>query len=480
LPRVFSIFLLSIQESVNRGTQEKRSIYLHTFHPFLNPEYSGSNFFHPSIPLIDYNKNPLKNRKALILLLTANIVSGIAQGISMIAIPWYFAQQGALSYFVYFYILANCISLFWVPFSGTLIDKYNRKTIFLCINAISAVILGLITYYGYSQGQLNLWIVASVFVMTMLNYSIHYPCLYAFVQEITPKEDYGKITSILEVQGQSTSILGGAIAAVLMEGTKDGYFNIFGYKFNFGFEFQALKIYDIFFLDFLTYIVALTIISFIFYVPLVIREVEHVNVYARLKIGWDYLMNHKMILLFGVVSYIIFVCVLLEGFYLGALYVSAHLKASAVVYASSDIAYSIGALISGFSIRYIFKKLNIPASLIILTFITALINFTLFATNSVNLFYLMLFGIGLCNAGSRILRVTYLFNNIPNQVFGRSASIFNIANILIRILLLSLFATTFFHAGNNVIYAFLILSFLLIIAACIMILNYKKFDLTIY
>ena len=34
----------------------------------------------------------MKNSNAIILLFTANIISGLAQGISMIAIPWYFVE----------------------------------------------------------------------------------------------------------------------------------------------------------------------------------------------------------------------------------------------------------------------------------------------------------------------------------------------------------------------------------------------------
>ena len=35
----------------------------------------------------------MKNRQAISLLFLSNIISGFAQGISMIAIPWYFVDQ---------------------------------------------------------------------------------------------------------------------------------------------------------------------------------------------------------------------------------------------------------------------------------------------------------------------------------------------------------------------------------------------------
>ena len=60
------------------------------------------------------------------------------------------------------------------------------------------------------------FLVFFVFAVTIFNYNIHYPTLYAFGQEITEKEKYGKLNSYIEVQGQATSVLAGAFAALLL------------------------------------------------------------------------------------------------------------------------------------------------------------------------------------------------------------------------------------------------------------------------
>ncbi len=422
----------------------------------------------------------MKNKKALILLLIANIISGVAQGISMIAIPWYFAKQGELGFFIWFYILANVIALVWVPYSGTLIDKYSRKTIFLFTNAISAFILGSVSLYGFHNGFLSAFAVAFVFVMTMMNYSIHYPCFYAFIQEITPKRFYTKVTSLLEIQGQATNIVGGAAAALLLEGSVNGFVKIFGINFNAIVDFKAWQIHEIFLLDSLTYVISFFIILSIHFIPLVERTIENTSIMTRLKTGWDFLIENKITFLFGVCSYIVFVCLLVEAFYLGALYTESHLHESGDVYASSDIAYACGAIISGLVIRFVFRKVSLPFGIIVLFFLTSIVFIVLGISDSVNVFYFMLFLLGLSNAGIRIQRVTYLFNNIPNQVFGRTNSIFNIANIFIRVILLLIFALPFFRIDNNVIYAFFIMTIVLLVAIIVMLINYKKFDLTVY
>ena len=102
----------------------------------------------------------------------------------MIAIPWYFAQKEMLSYFGFVYIVTNIIVLFWMPISGSIVDKYDRKKIFLVLTIIVGCTIGAVSYLGYSLGELPPLIVASVFMITFLNYNIHYPCLYAFCKRL--------------------------------------------------------------------------------------------------------------------------------------------------------------------------------------------------------------------------------------------------------------------------------------------------------
>ncbi|MEM8907894.1 MAG: MFS transporter, partial [Bacteroidota bacterium] len=126
----------------------------------------------------------MKNVRAIILLFIANSISGLAQGISMLAIPWYFAKEEQMAQFGLIYVLTNIIALFWVPYSGTFIDRFNRKHIFLVLTVVCGSLLFLTAGFGFWQQSLPWYMVAMVFMMTFFNYNIHYPNLYAFVQEI--------------------------------------------------------------------------------------------------------------------------------------------------------------------------------------------------------------------------------------------------------------------------------------------------------
>ena len=159
----------------------------------------------------------MKNKQAVFLLFLANIISGIAQGISMIAIPWYFVKiVSRPNIFSNSYLLITFLTLFWGLYAGTLIDRYSRKKLFIIINVFCGVLIGGIALYGDYISSLPDFLVILVFGITIFNYNVHYPNLYAFGQEITEPKNYGKLNSYIEVQGQVTSVLAGAFAAILL------------------------------------------------------------------------------------------------------------------------------------------------------------------------------------------------------------------------------------------------------------------------
>ncbi len=392
----------------------------------------------------------------------------------MIAIPWYFTQQDSERQYSLIYIAVTAVALLWGPLSGTLVDRYNRKNIFMVICAVSAIFLTMIALAGYSTGALPWYLVASVFAMTFFNYNIHYPNLYAFVQEITEPRYYGKVASYIEIQGQLASVLAGAGAAILLEGVPNGELTLIGLSMQLPFSIEAWKLHEIFALDAVTYVVALIFIAFIQFYPLKKRSKETGSVLQRFKTGWQYLKTHPYILLFGVASYSIFVTVLITTFYLIAIYVNKHLQGGGDIFASAEMCYAFGAVLAGLLIRKVFQFTTPVMAVIIKTWLTAGLFAVLMFNQGVGVLYAMFLLLGITNAGTRIMRVNYLFEHVPNQVYGRAGSIFFISNILFRVFFLAIFALAFFHQGNNIIYAFGILGIFLAATAIIMMVYYRK------
>ncbi|MBL4709518.1 MAG: MFS transporter [Flavobacteriales bacterium] len=410
----------------------------------------------------------MKNRKALILLLSANAVSHFAQGISMLAIPWYFAKHlDASSTFASIYSIATFVTLFWGLYAGTLIDRFPRKNIFIGLCAISAIVLLSISSIGFINGAIPMFGVAFVFCFTLFNFNIHYPTLYAFGQEITEKENYSKTNSLLEVMGQSTNVFSGAIAILLIEGID---IELFGYLI----QIQPWQIHEIFLMDGITYLIAMSLIYFINYVPSVKNQVSKEPVLLRLKEGVNYLKKRPLLFYFGNASFTVFIFVLISTHLLWPIYVEKHLGELGNVFAITKMNYAAGALFSGFFISIIFRKSNIVFSIIILMILALISIFILSISQSVPVLFGLAIGLGIANAGIRIQRITYLFNHIPNHIIGRVNSVFQSINILLRSIFIGIFSLSFFSEGSNITWALVLGGIVISISTFPLLWNYKE------
>lgn len=413
----------------------------------------------------------MKNKKALYLLLGANAISHLAQGISMLSIPWYFAKHlNAASTFAIIYSITTFITLFWGLYAGTLIDRYPRKKIFITICAVSAILLLTVSGSGFINGETHQYLVALVFCFTIFNYNIHYPTLYAFGQEITEPQFYSKTNSLLEVMGQSTNVLSGAIAILLLEGVDINYSGI-------SIQIEAWPIHQIFLMDGITYIIAMILISKIKYKSDFDKLKSKEPIVHRLKEGFSYLRNHPLIFYFGNASYTVFIFVLIATHLLWPLYIEDYLNAPGSIYAITKICYSVGALLAGIVIAKLFKRKGSLYGIIALMIIAALAFTTMSLTKSIFILFILAIGIGVSNAGIRILRITYLFNHIPNTIIGRTNSVFQSINIFLRAILIGAFSWEYFSKDGNVVYTLYVAVFSIIISLVPLAWHYKKMSI---
>ena len=419
----------------------------------------------------------MKNKQAIIFLFISNIISGFAQGISMIAIPWYFVDiLDKPDIFAFFYFFLTFITLFWGLYAGTIVDRYSRKKVFIYTNLVCGSIIGLISYYGFYHDSkpdylLPEYLVLLVFGLTIFNYNIHYPNLYAFGQEITEQRNYGKLNSYIEVQGQVTSMFAGAFAAVLLTGIDSSSFNLAGFKIQVPFTIEAWSIHEVFMMDAITYFIGIILFLFIKYTPIDKSEIHLGSLLVRLKGGFKYLKSNPNIFAFGTLSYFLFAFTLVQVHVLLPLYVEKFMKSSADVYASAEIYYSVGAILSGFLVYKIFSKYNQYLSVIFLMLVVSIAFFGMSFTNSLVLFFSANLILGITNAGVRILRTTYLFSYIPNNLIGRANSVFGSINVVMRMILIAMFSIPFFLEDNNIRWGYFV-GALLIVATGIILLYY--------
>lgn len=406
----------------------------------------------------------LKNKKAIALLFAANTVSGVSQGISLIAIPWFIANDlGRPGLYGLLFLLVTVLTIFWGPYAGTLVDRYDRKKVMLAIQSVGLLCVFSIAALGWYWQNTTLWMAAAIMIITKLIYNIHYPNLYAFAQEITEKSKYGTISSAIEVQGQTTFILAGAIAAFLMEG-----------KF-LSLHFEAWQMHEIFMLDAATYILGFVLLSSIRYESLVERVRNHNSSFIfRLKEGFTYLKNNPLILLIGAVGGFVFATILVSSFYTMPIFIEKFLHGSESNYGFTEAAFALGSMLSGFLILFLFPKNKLTFGIIALSVVAGVMYFFIGVNKDFIFLYIAYAFIGFANAGIRILRTTYIFSVIDNNIIGRTGSAFTVINAILRIVFIGMFSLPFFLTEANISLSMFILGLFVILGALILSLKYKK------
>lgn len=388
----------------------------------------------------------MQNKASIQLLLVANAVSQFAQGISMIAIPWYFINNlGVSSTYNFVFFVATAITFFWAQYAGTLIDKYNRKHIFQGLCLVGLVVLSFAGFYGWYLGEMPMYLLIIVFTYTVLNYNIHYPALYALAQELSDSDSYVKVNSLLEVQGQSTNMLSGAVAAVLIGGVSTSWFGV-------DVVIEKWGLHKIFLMDASTYLIASVLLVFLKNKSNEVLKRDIGSIGKRLKKGWQFLGENKAILNYGLFTYFVFVCVIVHVFYVMHLYISDYLKADGSALAMAQVFHTAGALAAGVLLQKALKRwstINVSLALMGLTFVSFA---GMATTKSIWFFAPICLFVGFANSGIRIARVTALFKMVPKETIGRVTSVFQSANIFLRLVLIGVFYLPFFVANPEKAY----------------------------
>ena len=417
----------------------------------------------------------MKNKQAITLLFISNIISGFAQGISMMAIPWYFVDVVARpSVFAYFYLIITFLTLFWGLYAGAIIDRYSRKKVFIYTNLVCGSVIALVSYYGFRFDNVPDFLVLLVFGLTIFNYNIHYPNLYAFGQEITEKKNYGKLNSYIEVQGQVTSMFAGAFAAILLSGTDSESFTIAGININLPFTIEAWPIQKVFLMDAITYFIGIALFLFIKYTPIVKEDIHVGSLFSRLKGGFKYLKSNPSIFAFGTLSYMLFAFTLVEVHILLPSYVERFMNESANIYASAEVYYSLGAILSGVLVYRFLSQYNEYLSIVLLMFLVSILFIGMSFSNNIVLFFTANLILGITNAGVRILRTTYLFSHVPNNLIGRAGSVFSSINVIVRMILIFIFSMPFFLKEDNIRWGYFIGASLVLMTIVLLLYYYKK------
>lgn len=407
----------------------------------------------------------------LFWLFCANTISGFAQGITIISIPWYLVdtlgEQNGRMWNAVIMGSITFLTLFWGLFAGTLVDKLPRKRLFLYLNLGGMFLLLIATIIASVLTPVPIWLLAMVMCGTIFIFNIHYPNLYAFVQSLFSPHWYSGVNSLIEMQGQLTNFIGMSIGALLIAGTEDFPW------FPLSFQFQPWKLESIFLLNSITYLIAILLILQIHHEET--RVVPKRSFWNFLTEGLKYLKERPPLMIYGIASYMVFFATLVMYQVVIPGYVKEVLRASGAYLGFSEAFFALGAFLIGFIGTTWNSKIQrldlIQATLGCLFLGGVAIGLMMFF--SIPWFFLCCsFLFGIANASARVFRLTFLLQVIPNSIIGRTNAFFQVVNVLLRSSFMLLFAFPFFSSPDNdkgviweimIIMNVLLLSFLLLL-----------------
>lgn len=392
----------------------------------------------------------LYNDSRFRLIISANIASSIGSGITMIAIPWMLvSSDNGNKVFGYITICMTILSFILTPFVGNLVDRVSRKKLLIISEIICFALLFIFSLIGFVGVSYEIWHYTIIYMIGSLYYTIFYPTMFALNQEIFTKEHYKSLNGTMEVQGQLSSMIAGALASILL---------------------LKWDLHYILLLNTISYGAAIYFYLKLPYVRLPSMKQTETVIKSRASDGLRYMLARPSVFIFLLFSFMPFIGVMLTN-YLFPVYLVDVFKADASVYGIEGMIYAIGAIIAGILIPTVSSKFGNEKMIIFGVFVyTIAISLIVFVNLPVYLSLMLFLAIG--NSSTRVARNSFLMDHIPNDIIGRVDSLFRTLGLLIRILLLALF--TGMVSSDLIVYCFIVLSGVLLASLCLVVISWKK------
>ncbi|KQL46638.1 MFS transporter [Brevibacillus choshinensis] len=374
----------------------------------------------------------------------SNLFSGFGQGMTMIGIAWYLVETTGSAQLLGSTMFSSAVLMFFIgPYIGTLIDRFSRKKMLLVENAIGFSVLGALAVWGFFGSYVE-WMLIAIYLVTTFMYQIHYPAQSALVQEGFEPRHYNSINSLLEIEGQTASVLAGGVAGYLLS----------SYGLHIVILFNAL-----------TYLFAFGLLSTMKYTFTLEGEAkanQGVNWLGQLGQSWRYIREKRGFLVFGISAMMPFIAIMASNL-LKPVYVSQTLKADVSIFSFGEMAYAIGAVAAGVLVSIMVAKMGQLSAIVGNTLLFAIVIIAMVSLPYGWALVASYMVYGWCNASVRLIRQSLYMTIVPKHFMGRVMSFFNSIGMMMRLVLIGLFTMMIDYTGAST--GYVILAGLLLLAA---------------
>ncbi|MBA4137186.1 MAG: hypothetical protein C0518_07710 [Opitutus sp.] len=381
-------------------------------------------------------------------LIAANLTSSIGSGITIIAVPWLLVNRpGGSQIYGWATALTTLAIFLFAPYYGAWVDRHSRKTMLLLSEIFGATATLAMALLGFFRGEYATWQLVTVYFCGMFYYTLHFPAKFAFIQQIFGRAHYQSLTSAMEIQGQTASMLAGGLASLMLD---------------------HVSLTTILLLDAGSYAISFVLQSTIPY------EATHQtaeskaapapNAWRAVGEAWAWLRARPALSTFLLCSFVPFLGIMV-GNYLFPIYVAQTLHASPAVYGRGEMIFALGALCAGIGVPFLTARLNHARTTVALAAVFLVALALLVVWPRIAPFYFAMLLLGLGNAGVRVARNVIVLESVPNAIMGRVHVFFLVAERSLRTVLILLMTLLIDVRGAPFCFAILLLVNLVVFVA---------------
>lgn len=383
-----------------------------------------------------YIKNLLKREiiltkefRNILNFILSDLFSGFGAWVSFIGINWYLLEKTNLSSVVGLQMSVYTIaSLIISPFSGVIIDKYNRKKIIIISNFVRAftiIIVALFLWFDF----FNLYLFLLLSIINGMGFTLYTGSSRALVQQITNASNVSKTNSLLEVSLQVGSFVAAGLSGIIY------------YRFG---------IISILAINAICFLISNLLLTYVYLDKLAAVTINQKKWLESIKEGFAYLGRNYNIALIGASLYI----PLIIGSSLNVLlpaYISKILNENTITYGIVHMSYGIGAVASGLLFGLIISKLSGSNILSIVLFMASALTMIFFSMiTSTLLVIALMFIFGILNTIIRIILNTVIMEKVDKAIMGRVMTSLLLITRLIQVLILYLIGVVIDNLPINI------------------------------
>lgn len=185
-------------------------------------------------------------KKNTAIFLASQMISLFGSALVQFAITWHITLVTQSGFYMTLSIICGFVPTFLLsPFAGVWADRYNRKILVMVSDgsiAITTLVLAISILSGYDK----LWPLFAALGIRALGSAVQMPCIGAILPSIVPREHLTRINGINSTAQSLITLLSPMLSAILL---------------------KTAPYYSIFFIDFLTAAIAISVLLLFFRLP---------------------------------------------------------------------------------------------------------------------------------------------------------------------------------------------------------------------